>query len=107
MYVGEDRFPTCDVCVANILPGPLSRLVAPIIGLTKPGGVICLSGMRPEELPAIRLIYSPYVDLVSEHTYRDSHPVFGEWVAWRVHLKVMTESERSESITRLSTAAME
>lgn len=54
VYIGDDSFPEADVTVANILPGPLSRLVAPLWMLTKPGGQLCLSGLRPHELPAMQ-----------------------------------------------------
>jgi ribosomal protein L11 methylase PrmA len=54
VYIGDNSFPLADITVANILPGPLSRLVAPLWLLTKPGGRLCLSGMRPHELPGIR-----------------------------------------------------
>jgi len=43
IYIGDDSFPLSDVTVANILPGPLSRLVAPLWGLSKPGAQLCLS----------------------------------------------------------------
>ena len=52
-----DSLPKFDITVANILPGPLYRLVAPICLLTKPGGFICISGLRSHELPAIRRYY--------------------------------------------------
>ena len=36
VYIGDNSLPLADVTVANILPGPLSRLVAPLWLLTKP-----------------------------------------------------------------------
>lgn len=54
VYIGDNSLPTSDITVANILPGPLSRLVAPLWYLTKPGGWLCLSGMRPQELMGIK-----------------------------------------------------
>lgn len=54
VYIGDNSLPLADFTVANILPGPLSRLVAPLWLLTKPDGYLCLSGMRPHELPGIR-----------------------------------------------------
>lgn len=54
IYLGEDSLPSFDVTVANILAGPLGRL-APILSLlTKPGGTMCLSGLRPNQLADIK-----------------------------------------------------
>eukprot|EP01031_Cornospumella_fuschlensis_P026800 gene26800-32381_t len=80
VYIGDDSFPTADITVANILPGPLSRLVAPLWFMTKPGGWLCLSGMRPHELPGIKRIYEPYVDVSSEVIEQQSHSQFGKQV---------------------------
>jgi ribosomal protein L11 methyltransferase len=77
VYIGDDSFPEADITVANILPGPLSRLVAPIWMLTKPGGLVCLSGLRPAELTAIRRIYGPYMNLQTEDTQLESHDLYG------------------------------
>ena len=63
IYMGNDRFPPADVTIANILPGALIRLVVPLWGLTKPGGLICLSGMRPDEFWAVREKFLPFVDI--------------------------------------------
>jgi hypothetical protein len=78
VYVGEERFPISDVTVANILPGPLSMLSATLWSFTAPGGIMCLSGMRPHELPAIRKIYIPFVDLETEEINSDSHHIYGK-----------------------------
>lgn len=107
VYIGEKRFPLADVTVANILPGPLSRLVAPLWGLSKPGALLCLSGMRPAELAAIRSIYVPFVDLSTEQVRRATHPDFGEWVAWSVRFKVMSETEKRQARDSLTELAME
>ena len=61
VYIGDNSHALADVTVANILPGPLSRLVAPLWMLTKPGGYICLSGLRPAELPGIRRLKYLYI----------------------------------------------
>jgi ribosomal protein L11 methylase PrmA len=50
VYVGEIRFPVSDITVANILPGPLSMLAATLWSFTKPGGLLCLSGIKPYEI---------------------------------------------------------
>jgi ribosomal protein L11 methylase PrmA len=54
IYIGNEDLPIFDVTIANILPGALARIVFPIWGLTKPGGTICLSGLRPNQLEDIR-----------------------------------------------------
>jgi ribosomal protein L11 methylase PrmA len=54
IYIGNDEIPLSDVTIANILPGPLTRLVGPLCLLTKPGGLLCLSGMRPAQLLDIK-----------------------------------------------------
>lgn len=54
IYIGNDNVPQSDITVANILPGALTRLAGTLWGLTKPGGYLCLSGVRPEQLPAVR-----------------------------------------------------
>ena len=77
IYLGDDSFSESDITIANILPGALNRLGGTIWMLTKPGGLICLSGMRPHELAAIRTIYSPYVDLHTEQIEEQSHELYG------------------------------
>lgn len=106
VYLGDNRFDPADVTVANILPGPLIRLVAPLYFLTKPGGTLCLSGMRPTELPAIRRAYEPYVEMNSENIDTASHTTFGDWVRWTVTTKVLTEVERLSLQRRLTEDAM-
>jgi ribosomal protein L11 methyltransferase len=54
VYVGDTTFPMCDITVANILAGALTRLVGPICGYTKPGSYLCLSGIRPWELDGVK-----------------------------------------------------
>lgn len=107
IYIGDDSFPLSDVTVANILPGPLSRLVAPLWGLSKPGAQLCLSGMRPHELPAIRRLYEPFVDTETERVTELAHETFGPWVAWRVKFKTMSSEERREARNRLTELSME
>mmetsp|Transcript_18442 Transcript_18442/g.25275 ORF Transcript_18442/g.25275 Transcript_18442/m.25275 type:complete len:272 (-) Transcript_18442:14-829(-) len=107
VYIGDDSFPEADVTIANILPGPLSRLVAPIWMLTKPGGLVCLSGMRPEELSAIRRIYEPYMNMQTEETQLDSHDLYGDWVRWSVRTKIMSSAERKQEIQKLSMLSVE
>lgn len=77
IYLGDNSFSQSDVTVANILPGALNRLAGTIWLMTKPGGVICLSGMRPAELPAIRQLYLRYVEESTESTMNTSHELYG------------------------------
>lgn len=79
--------------VANILPGPLSRLVAAIWSFTKPGGLLCISGLRPNELKAIKTAYAPIVNMNTSVVNNDSHPIYGEWVSWTVNMKIMNDEE--------------
>jgi ribosomal protein L11 methylase PrmA len=107
VYLGEERFPQADVTVANILPGPLTRLVAPIVGFTRPGGWLCLSGMRPGELAAVRAVYAPYIDAETEQVCTADHIAFGQWVSWRARMRVLSQREMAAMVSRLSTTAME
>jgi ribosomal protein L11 methyltransferase len=54
VYLGDNKFPLFDITIANILPGALTRLTAVLCLLTKPDGLLCLSGIRPVQLPAIK-----------------------------------------------------
>ena len=103
VYVGEDRFPQSDICVADILPGPLTRLVSPIMGFLRPGGWLCLSGMRRHELPSVRAFYEKYVEEDSETITAITDETFGEWIAWSAKVKSSTD----EMIKELSQMAME
>ena len=107
VYVGEDRFPVADITVANILPGPLTRLVSPLLSFSRPGGIVCLSGMRPEELPSVREHYLPYIDIASESIATADSATFGEWVAWSFKFKALGKEDRALAIERLSSIAME
>lgn len=58
-----------DVCVANILIGQLVRssMVSALLTNIRPGGWICLSGIRPWEVEALKTAYGTYVDWCDEH----------------------------------------
>lgn len=68
--------------VANILPGALTRLIVPICFLTKPGGQLCLSGMRPNDLKSVRSKFLPFVDITTEKTDIESHDQFGKYTIY-------------------------
>lgn len=101
VYVGNDDFKLYDVAVANILPGVLSRLASPLVGLLKPRGFIILSGMRRSDLTAIREIYSPFILENSEEVNSARHDVFGEWVSLSFQLKNLTKLERQNHFQTL------
>lgn len=82
--------------------GALSMLAATLWSFTKPGGRLCLSGMRPHELPAIRGIYSPFVDLSTEETAQESHEIYGDWVRWSVSTKILSTEEKIRVVEGLS-----
>ena len=63
--------------------------------------------MRPHELPAIRRIYTPYVNLDTETTTTTSHDQYGDWVCWSVNTKIMTDDEYKETFKRLTEMSME
>lgn len=106
IYVGDTRFQPSDVTVANILPGPLSRLVGPLWYLTRPGGRLCLSGMRPDQLEAIRRIYEPFVDMSTGVVETASHEIWGEWVSWSVQTKALGPEARREIYRKLTEDSM-
>lgn len=58
---GDEAF---DYVCANILVGQLSRpsMVATLALGCKPGGALCLSGVRPEQADVLRPLYAPYFD---------------------------------------------
>ena len=53
-----------DVCVANILIGQLVRpsMVAAIVSNVADGGLLCLSGIRPAEVDALKAAYDEYME---------------------------------------------
>ena len=57
-----------DVAVANILVGQLVRpsMVAALCANLQPGGLLCLSGIRPDEVPSLKKAYEGYVSALRE-----------------------------------------
>mmetsp|Transcript_37042 Transcript_37042/g.72855 ORF Transcript_37042/g.72855 Transcript_37042/m.72855 type:complete len:337 (+) Transcript_37042:124-1134(+) len=93
-----------DVCIANILPGPLTKLAPTLSSLVKPGGLLFLSGIRPWQVEDMRRRYGewfhfpesssdPVVDslgglsqdvprlleIFPEGWRASEHPVLGHW----------------------------
>ncbi len=52
-----------EVTVANILAGPLQQLAPLLIGHTRPGGRLALSGILAEQAEAVLQAYRPHCDL--------------------------------------------
>lgn len=72
-----------DVLIANILPGPLRRLSGTLALAVRPGGRLCLSGMRPEQASAVREAFEPYIDfdVAPGGAYPSGrHEKWGAWV---------------------------
>lgn len=57
-----------DVCVANILIGQLVRpsMVAAIVTNLSSGGLLCLSGIRPGEVNALKAAYSETINWIDD-----------------------------------------
>ena len=57
-----------DICVANILVGQLVRpsMVSATITNMAPGGLLCLSGIRPAEVDSLKAVYSEFVEWINE-----------------------------------------
>jgi ribosomal protein L11 methyltransferase len=57
-----------DICVANILVGQLVRpsMVSAIMTNMAPGGLLCLSGIRPAEVDSLKAVYSEFVEWIDE-----------------------------------------
>lgn len=56
-----------DICVANILVGQLVRssMVVAIVTNLAPGGLLCLSGIRPgDQVESLKLAYGNYIDWI-------------------------------------------
>jgi 2-polyprenyl-3-methyl-5-hydroxy-6-metoxy-1,4-benzoquinol methylase len=57
-----------DVCVANILIGQLARpsMVAAILSNLAPNGLLCLSGIRPDEILSLKTAYGDSVEWLND-----------------------------------------
>ena len=61
---------SCDVLVANILAGPLTKLADRFATLLRPGGRIALSGLLPEQVESVAVAYGPWF-MIGATTVRD------------------------------------
>jgi ribosomal protein L11 methylase PrmA len=58
-----------DICVANILIGQLIRpsMIAALISNIVPGGLLCLSGIRPgDQVETLKSVYSDHIEWIME-----------------------------------------
>lgn len=57
-----------DVCIANILVGQLVRssMISALVTNTRPGGLFCLSGIRPEEVCSLKKAYDPHIEWIDD-----------------------------------------
>ena len=57
-----------DICVANILIGQLVRpsMVAAILSNVAHGGIVCFSGIRPAEVPALKVAYGDAMEWMDD-----------------------------------------
>ncbi len=68
--------------IANILPGPLLRLAPLLCRLCRPGGFVCLAGLRPFQAETLRAAYAAGgVVLAQSGSMRDESGE--EWVSLR------------------------
>ena len=107
IYVGVDDLPLADITVSNILPGALNRLSSLLWLLTKPGGMICLSGIRPHELDGIRKLYTKYADLNTEEICTQRHALYGDWVRWSFKTKIFSHEVKQIIMRSLSEQSAE
>ena len=73
--------PGVDVAVANILVGQLVRpsMVAALCSNIAPNGLLCLSGIRPEEVPSLKEAYGEWLEWEDAY-YEEAEPgPEGEW----------------------------
>ncbi|CAB9518547.1 protein L11 methyltransferase [Seminavis robusta] len=56
--------PAADICVANIMVGQLVRpsMVAALVSNLAPGGWLCLSGIRPHQVDALKQAYGESIE---------------------------------------------
>jgi hypothetical protein len=57
-----------DICVANILIGQLVRgsMVAAIVSNLVPGALLCLSGIRPDEVDSLKAAYKDHMEWLDD-----------------------------------------
>jgi len=60
---GDNLCSCADIVMANILAGPLIELASRLASLTRPGGLIVLSGILNEQTNDVSNAYLPYFDI--------------------------------------------
>lgn len=97
-----NEYPLVDIGVANIRPGPLSRIASEICLAIKPNGIIALSGMRKHELDSVIQKYSPFIIPDSDTIDLYSNEKDGEWVLWSARIREFDGEERKDMMRQLS-----
>jgi len=95
-----------DIICANILPGVLIRLRHTLALSVKPGGLLCLSGMRPSESMAVKEAFSSYIDWDDSFTDTGRHPTWGEWMRIVGRPKPGIQLDKKGVLVDLSEAAV-
>jgi len=65
VYLPE-QLPSCqaDICIANILAGPLESLAPTLAANTRPGGKIILSGILENQANEVKQVYMQWFDMI-------------------------------------------
>ncbi|CAM9506175.1 unnamed protein product [Discosporangium mesarthrocarpum] len=69
-----------EIIVANILVGPLRRLMPVLVLAVKEGGQLCLSGFRRSDMGVLKSEYGKYIDWDDSLEDSRTHPIWGEWM---------------------------
>jgi precorrin-6B methylase 2 len=105
-----------DVVVANILIGQLVRpsMVAAIVTNLAPGGLVCLSGIRPHEVDSLKVAYGEhmewldcqYAELSADETPGSLQSYGFDCGRWSRLVGRKTSSDRRGDIERMSELAV-
>ena len=74
-----------DVAVANMMPGPLISVAADLVGRTREGGLLLVSGFRHVDVPAVRAVLEPYFEIADQPSLQRigrADEAGGEWPAY-------------------------
>lgn len=110
-----DITPPADICIANILIGQLVRpsMVAAILTNLAPGGLLCLSGIRPgEQVESLRTAYGDSVDwigyeeLSAQDTLGSLHSYGFDCGTWACLVGEKRSVSREEDVATMSELAV-
>ncbi|CAN0110523.1 unnamed protein product [Pylaiella littoralis] len=71
---------SAEVVVANLIAGPMRRQMAALVLAVKEGGSLCLSGLRPSDVPLIRNEFGKYMDWDDDLEATRKRAPWGEFV---------------------------